>query len=104
MKNTDDHLRNHGFLLTQKGWQLSPAYDINPVPHGYGLNLNITENDNRLDTGIALKVAPYFRIDQNEGESIINEIKSIIPQWHEIADKYDISESEKGEMKSAFCL
>jgi len=104
ISNTDDHLRNHGFLLTQKGWQLSPAYDINPVPHGYGLNLNITENDNRLDTGIALKVASYFRIDQNEGESIINEIKSIIPQWSNIADKYDISEREKREMKTAFCL
>lgn len=104
ISNTDDHLRNHGFLLSPKGWQLSPAYDINPVPHGYGLSLNISENDNRLDTGIALKVAPYFRIDQNEGKSIISEIKSIIPLWREIADKYNISGREQDEMKTAFCI
>ena len=103
ISNTDDHLRNHGFLLTQKGWELSPAYDINPVPHGHGLSLNISENDNRLDTDIALKAAPYFRIDQNEGESIISEIKSIIRLWPEIADICDIPEREKREMKSAFC-
>ena len=104
ISNTDDHLRNHGFLLSSKGWRLSPAYDINPDPHGYGLSLNISENDNRLKTDIALKVAPYFRIDQNEGESIINDVKSIIPQWTKIVDKYDISEREKGEMKTAFRL
>lgn len=104
ISNTDDHLRNHGFLLTPRGWQLSPAYDINPVPHGYGLSLNISENDNRLDTDIALKVAPYFRIDQNEGESIIKKIKLITTYWPEIADKYDIPEREKREMKTAFCL
>lgn len=72
--------------------------------HGYGPGLNISENDNRLKTDIALKVAPYFRIDQNEGISIINEIKSIIPQWSEIADRYDISVHEKKEMKTVFCL
>lgn len=104
ISNTDDHLRNHGFLLNSKGWQLSPAYDVNPVPHGYGLSLNISETDNRLKTDIALKVAPYFRIDKNEGVSIISKIKAIIPQWSRIADKYNISEREKREMKSAFCL
>lgn len=38
VSNTDDHLRNHGFILSDKGWLLSPAYDINPVKTGSGLN------------------------------------------------------------------
>jgi serine/threonine-protein kinase HipA len=42
VSNTDDHLRNHGFLLREKGWQLSPAYDINPTETGTGLKLNIS--------------------------------------------------------------
>jgi len=102
ISNTDDHLRNHGFLLSSKGWQLSPAYDINPVPHGYGLSLNISENDNRLDTNIALKSARYFRVDQNEGMSIITNIKAIISNWPKTADKYGLSEYEKRSMKTAF--
>ncbi|MGB4399455.1 MAG: HipA domain-containing protein, partial [Daejeonella sp.] len=48
VKNTDDHLRNHGFLLYQDGWELSPAYDMNAVSAGAGLTLNISENDNSL--------------------------------------------------------
>ncbi|MDA3939740.1 MAG: HipA domain-containing protein [Spirochaetia bacterium] len=102
ISNTDDHLRNHGFILNRKGWQLSPAYDINPVPHGYGLTLNISENDNRLDTDITLKVAPYFRIDITEGKLIIKKIKSVVANWSNIADKYDIPNYEKREMKTAF--
>ncbi|MCP3883526.1 MAG: HipA domain-containing protein, partial [Sulfitobacter sp.] len=43
--NTDDHLRNHGFLLKPNGWSLAPAYDMNPDPHGAGLKLNISESD-----------------------------------------------------------
>jgi serine/threonine-protein kinase HipA len=102
ISNTDDHLRNHGFILTQDGWELSPAYDINPVPHGHGLSLNISETDNRLSTDISLKVAHYFRIKQNEGKSIINETKSIIQQWSKIADTYHLSEHEKEAMRTAF--
>jgi len=48
VSNTDDHLRNHGFLLTERGWILSPAYDINPNETGLGLSLNISESDNSL--------------------------------------------------------
>ena len=60
--NTDDHLRNHGFLLTDGGWVLSPAYDLNPDPDGTGLSLNISETDNALSFDLALEVAPFFRL------------------------------------------
>lgn len=62
IKNTDDHLRNHGFVLTPKGWTLSPLYDVNPFPDGTGLTLNISEDDNSLDLKLALSVASYFRL------------------------------------------
>ncbi|MEA1910653.1 MAG: HipA domain-containing protein [Spirochaetota bacterium] len=102
VSNTDDHLRNHGFILNQKGWQLSPAFDINPVPNGYGLSLNISENDNRLDLDLALQVAPYFRIDQSEGLLLIDKIKTAVGSWAKLTEKYNISGIEKKEMKTAF--
>lgn len=48
VSNTDDHLRNHGFILDKKGWKLSPAYDLNPVTPANGLHLNIMESDIRV--------------------------------------------------------
>src|SRR4249919_1840838 len=70
VKNTDDHLRNHGFLLKDTGWILSPAYDINPNEYGRGLSLNISEKDNSLDLDLALSVAPYFRVTKQKAKKI----------------------------------
>lgn len=75
VKNTDDHLRNHGFIITAKGWILSPAYDINPIPDGTGLTLNISEDDNSLDVNLALEVAPYFRLPEKEAGKILKQVK-----------------------------
>ncbi|MCK5736990.1 MAG: type II toxin-antitoxin system HipA family toxin [Spirochaetaceae bacterium] len=102
VSNTDDHLRNHGFLLTTQGWRLSPAFDINPDADGYGLSLNITENDNRLDVDLALEAAPYYRVGLKEGRAIIENIRSIVREWPAQAEKYNISSSEKERMLPAF--
>lgn len=59
--NTDDHLRNHGFLLTRGGWRLSPAYDVNPNPDALGLSLNIDELSNALDLDLAVHCANVSR-------------------------------------------
>lgn len=99
VSNTDDHLRNHGFLMTNNGWKLSPAYDINPVETGVGLKLNISENNNALDLDLAMEVHPYFRIETNHAKEIIKEVKSAVSQWSLKADKYHISKSEQ-ELKS----
>ena len=99
VSNTDDHLRNHGFILTSQGWVLSPAYDINPVETGNGLKLNITENDNALDLKLALEVCIYFRLSQKRAEEIIEEVKTSIKNWRKIASKYGISNTEQ-ELKS----
>lgn len=102
VSNTDDHLRNHGFLLSVKGWVLSPAYDINPVESGVGLKLNISENDNALDLDLAIQVAPYFRVDTKEAKSIIARMLNIVSNWRKIANKYNISRLEQENMSNAF--
>jgi serine/threonine-protein kinase HipA len=102
ISNTDDHLRNHGFLLTEQGWKLSPAYDLNPNPHGTGLNLNISESDNSLDLTLAMEVAPFFRLDAKRAEAIIDKVRNVVSNWQNIASKYHISREEKEFMRVAF--
>jgi serine/threonine-protein kinase HipA len=102
VSNTDDHLRNHGFLLTAKGWVLSPAYDINPVETGTGLSLNISEKDNALDLDLAREVAPYFRISTRRGEEIIGGVKKSVDGWKALAEKQGISKPERDRMANAF--
>jgi serine/threonine-protein kinase HipA len=102
VKNTDDHLRNHGFLLTEDGWVLSPAYDLNPVETGTGLKLNISENDNSLDLGLALDVAPYFRVDIDKANQIISTVKKEVKGWRILAEKYKIPKAEQEMMSNAF--
>lgn len=100
--NTDDHLRNHGFILTNGGWILSPAYDINPVETGTGLKLNISEDDNALDLDLALEVCPYFRLNKDRAIEIIEEVKSAVLNWRNVATKYGISKAEQELKRMAF--
>lgn len=102
VSNCDDHLRNHGFLLTPKGWTLSPAYDINPDEHGMGLKLNISEDDNSLDFELALSVAAYFGLDNATANKIINQTKKVVSNWQQFAGKYGISRSEQEDNAGAF--
>ena len=102
VKNTDDHLRNHGFLLSTKGWILSPAYDVNPVYYGSGLTLNISETDNSLDFDLARSVAKYFRVSENKATAIIVEVQQAAGNWQKVAKTYNIPESEQDLMAQAF--
>ena len=102
VSNSDDHLKNHGFVLTKKGWILSPAYDINPVEYATGLSLNISENDNSLNLDLAKEVAPYFRLSAKKTNEIINDILGVVKNWRKIADKYDIPKLEQNRMENAF--
>jgi serine/threonine-protein kinase HipA len=102
--NTDDHLRNHGFLLEEKGWRLSPAYDINPSPDPRGLSLSIDEHDNSLDFSLALSVAKYFRLTEKEAQSIIDATEALVATWRERARAYGIARSEIAGMEGAFAI
>lgn len=102
IKNTDDHLRNHGFLLGEYGWRLSPAYDINPVASGTGLTLNISDTDNSINLELAMEVAEYFRISSFKAKEIINQILKSVSNWRTIANKYSIPKIQQEQMSNAF--
>jgi len=105
VSNTDDHLRNHGFILVPgQGWRLSEAYDINPVPRSDGLKLNITEADNALDLELAREVAEYFRLNLAEADEIIANFRGIVSQWRTIADSLALPFREQEQMAEAFRL
>lgn len=102
VSNTDDHLRNHGFILTPRGWILSPAFDINPVETGTGLKLNISDSDNALDLDLALEVSSYFRLSQERAFQIIQEVKNAVRNWRTIARKYGLSHLDCELKSTAF--
>ncbi|MBS1157629.1 MAG: HipA protein [Proteobacteria bacterium] len=105
VSNTDDHLRNHGFILVPgKGWRLSEAYDMNPVPVSHGLKLNVSEVDNALDLDLARAVAPYFRIAAKAANEIIEQSQTIVRQWRKIAVQLGIPVREQERIASAFRL
>lgn len=102
VSNTDDHLRNHGFILTPNGWILSPAYDINPVETGRGLKLNISENDNSLSLDLAMDVYAYFRLDEAKAHHIMEKVRSSVRNWKKEANKIGISRAEQELKARAF--
>lgn len=102
VSNSDDHLRNHGFLLNDRGWKLSPAYDINPVETATGLKLNISETDNALDLDLALSVSKQFRLKKETAASIVDELKAVVSDWRTLADKYGLSRNEQELKATAF--
>jgi len=105
VSNTDDHLRNHGFILVPgNGWKLSQAYDMNPVFHADGLKLNITEADNALDLELARQVAEYFRVELREADEIIEDFRQVVAQWRILAGNLGLSGREQDRMADAFRL
>lgn len=102
ISNTDDHLRNHGFILTTDGWRLSPAFDINPSTEKDGLALNIDMDNNALDLELAKSVGIYFRLNEVRMNQIIDEVKSSVSVWKKLANEIGISRSEQNMMSPAF--
>jgi len=102
VSNTDDHLRNHGFLLDNGGWRLSPAYDINPSVDKNGLSLNIDLEDNSLDFQLAKSVGSYFQLNNQEMDVIIYSVKEVVKNWKTIANRIGIPRKEQVLMEGAF--
>jgi len=102
ISNTDDHLRNHGFIITNKGWVLSPAYDINPSIDKNGLALNIDMDNNALDYELAKSVGEYFRLENNQMDKIIQEVLSVVATWKVMAKKIGIPLKEQHLISKAF--
>lgn len=103
VSNTDDHLRNHAFVLTNTGWTLSPLYDVNPVPYGDELSLNVDEEDNRISLELILKTAPRFGISGIEAEGYADEIiRTVQENWCDLAKQYGLSRVQIEDMRPAF--
>ncbi len=101
--NTDDHLRNHAFVLTKNGWVLSPLYDVNPVPYGNELSLLVNDEDNRISVELAIKTAPYFGISEKIAKEQAEKILvTVHKNWENLASKHGLSRRQIEEMRPAF--
>ena len=102
VSNTDDHLRNHGLILKEKGWELSPAYDLNPSIEKAGLALNIDMDDNALDYELVKSVGEFFRLSGSEMDTIIKEVLTAVGDWKTIAKQIGIPKGQQLLMEPAF--
>lgn len=110
ISNTDDHLRNHGFLYESQGkngwgWKLSPAYDLNPTPAEIKpriLTTAIDFNNDSASLETALSVAANFRLNKNEANKIIKEVAKSTSKWREVAKNFELKKKEIERMASAF--
>jgi len=106
VSNTDDHLRNHGFLYASSaGWRLSPAYDINPVPDDIGgriLSTSIGPQDATASINLVLETAGHYGLKPEHARQIVVEVAQAVSGWREEAAQQGISASEIKRMASAF--
>lgn len=106
ISNTDDHLRNHGFLYNNSaGWCLSPAYDINPVPVDIRprvLSTSIDLADASASLELALQVASYFEVSYEDAYQIAYEVGAAVKSWRDAAKDLGLTASEVERMASAF--
>jgi serine/threonine-protein kinase HipA len=106
ISNTDDHLRNHGFLYAGgAGWRLSPAYDLNPVPADLGprvLATAIDAADATASIDLAMSVAEYFGLPVASARRAAGEVRRAVSQWRNFARQSGIKKTEQDRVASAF--
>jgi serine/threonine-protein kinase HipA len=106
ISNTDDHLRNHGFLYEgQQGWRLSPAYDMNPVPIDIRpriLSTAINEDDGTAALALAMEVAGYFGFGAAAAGAIAAQVGKAVSKWRDEAARQGLTKTEMDRMASAF--
>ena len=101
--NSDDHFRNHGFLLTPKGWKLSPAYDMNPTNNEYQ-SLLINVRSNKADIKILLESCEDYMLNQKVAQDIINDVQAAVSNWEPLARQLQIPQREQAVFKDRFKL
>ena len=105
ISNTDDHLRNHGFLRGRNGWRLSPAYDLNPVPTDVKPRVHalaIDEFDGTASLETAFRIAPMFGIRERSARAIAREVGEAVGRWREVPTRLGLTPAEVERMSSAF--
>ena len=105
ISNTDDHLRNHGFLhVSGSTWALSPAFDLNPNPSPGPKHLAtaIDGADTTASIRTLMSVAPYFRLDEEESVDVLRQVLDATSRWQEVATQHHIAKAEIERMSLAF--
>ena len=103
VSNTDDHLRNHAFIFTKNGWELSPLYDVNPIPYGDELSLNVDEEDNSINIDLAIEASVRFGISETDATTYAKNILSVVKEnWEKRATALGLSRRLIEEMRPAF--
>jgi len=105
ISNTDDHLRNHGFLRkSTAGWSLSPAFDLNPNPEGGAIQLAtaIDEHDARASIATALEVAGLFRVSPARAHAIVAEVSAATERWRDVARATGLGAQQIALLEPAF--
>jgi serine/threonine-protein kinase HipA len=105
ISNTDDHLRNHGFLHQRgESWTLSPAFDLNPnpVPGPKNLSTAIDFTDTRARVDTLISVAPYFRLDPGDAVEILAQVARAAARWHLVAKTHGLTQQDLDAMEPAF--
>jgi serine/threonine-protein kinase HipA len=105
ISNTDDHLRNHAFLHAGgNAWSLSPAFDLNPNPSPGPKHLTtaIDEADTTASIETLMSVAPYFRLNEQDGADVLREVLGATSRWSEVAAGRNIPKAEIERMAQAF--
>jgi len=99
--NSDDHFRNHGFLLTAKGWVLSPAYDMNPTLNDHQ-SLLINSNTNKSDLSILLDSCDEYMLTHTIAKEIIDKVVAAVKDWHALANRLGITKREMTLFEGVF--
>jgi len=106
ISNSDDHLRNHGFLYAgPQGWRLSPAYDLSPVPTDIKpriLSTAITEDDSTASFALAMEVAGYFELEDAKAREVAAQVGHAVSTWRGEAARHGLTKAEIDRMASAF--
>lgn len=106
ISNTDDHLRNHGFLYAgSSGWRLSPAYDLNPVPADIKprvLTTAINEDDTTASLQVALDTANYFGLAAKDARAIAADVAAAVARWRDVAAAFGLTKAHADRMATAF--
>jgi len=99
--NSDDHFRNHGFLLTPKGWTLSPAYDLNPSMYD-NQSLLISKDSSKSDLNVLSDACEDYMLSHKDAEQIISEVVVAVKTWRVLASSLRISKRDIGRFGSVF--
>lgn len=102
VSNTDDHLRNHGFLLTERGWALAPAFDVNPNPEGGAHALALDELTDEGDLDTVMSARKSYGVSDKDAKASLTAVLAAISDWRAVAERAGIARRETERYATAF--